>query len=404
MSLLTLILATKAFATPNTFFQDFESFNNGKSWYLVDFGLDNKIKKKDFITEQGEIKFQLSWTRKTKKLMEDFGISGCEPKLEVGKASTYKSGSHSNYIAELDSDLGHCGVSRNEPASLQLKSFVPTKIGFVYRLSFKYKMRSYSKNDHRNLIARFGRNRLKLPVISGQFEKVGMEHLAVGKFAKVSFRDNGSPDSFGVLMDDIIVEEIGKSENYDACTEMFAVNSKGFRKCIKGEVELGQACEMDSKDGFWFNYKTKGKVANNRQNLENLYNPEGKKDGSLNFLSLGLGGRLAFGCQIGGYRAITPIFGKTLKLKEVTWGRQTYNSYPERAAIRVKLSGCHNKDLNGNRRIGFLKTNELIEFHFDFDGKGRSFEGCMLHKIIVKDRTPKGASGDGVDLNSFELN
>lgn len=381
------------------FHQNFEGFNNGQSWYLTDFSLGEKPKKSEFTTEDGEILFKLNWTKQTKKIMAELGAESCDPLIEVGKASTYASGSGNNFIAELDSDLKHCGAFRTKPATLRLKSFIPTKPGYVYRLSFDYKMRSYGANAHRNLIAKFGREKIKLDPVNN-FQTVELDSIALGKYSKLIFKDNGLPDSFGVLLDNIHVQEVGKSENYDECAQMFAAHSKGFRKCIKGEIALGQTCDFNSLETLFIQHKVGGSVASNRLRHQNLINHEGDKNGSLNFLSLGLKGKLNIKCLIDGHKAITPVYGKTLQFQEVTWGNQSYKSYPERAIVKVKLINCLDSSVNGVKKVGEIKTKDLFQYSFD----DQSYEGCMLKKIHIRDRTPKGPSGDGIDLNSFQLN
>ncbi|OUR97855.1 hypothetical protein A9Q84_06560 [Halobacteriovorax marinus] len=417
-----LLSTTATFATQTTTnvvaTQNFESFETNQSWYLSDFGLQGENSREDYVSDDSEINFDISWTKRTRnhladrlgysrsEMTKELANSICEPKIEFGKASVYRAGSRDNMIAELDTDLQHCGISGNEPANIRIRSFIPTKIGYKYKVKFDYKMRSYggmTEKSYRNLIVRFGSELEKFDPVFNAFSSRSLEVLATRKFSKLVLRDNGIPDSYGILIDNISVEEVGKNHNYDACEEMFNVGTKGFRKCIEGEIDLGQECDFSNLSDLHVLYRPGKGVVASRKNVSNAFIDEVSTTGKINFLSLGLRGKVAISCRINGYSASYPVFGKTLELREITWGNQNMQSYPEQAKVRVKLESCDEESLNGVNTIATVQTKEKLTYSFSENEEGKSYSGCRLKKLVVKDVTPKGPSKDGFDLNSVKF-
>jgi hypothetical protein len=396
------------------FMQDFESFDLRGSWMLDDFGLQGESDKEKYAVD-GKLGFDIQWTKKTRNLLadklgfersqmtRDFTNSHCEPKIEIGKQSVYSSSESENIIAELDSDVSHCGVSGNEPAALSIRSFIPTKTGYMYKVKVSYMMRSRNPEldkSHKDLVVRFGGEVEKFDPVYESMQTVELEMVALRKFSKLTLADNGLPDSFGVLIDDILIEQGGKAPLYDECAAMFKTNSRGFRKCLQGEVETNRACDLSQ--AIIKTSKGDG-IASNRRNIENIFNDSPAQNGNINFFSLGLKGKVIVSCAIDGHAAHYAIEDKTISLREISWGNVTPTSYPELAKVRVKLSGCVDESLNRTINLGNVATSEEFSYTFDQDDEGRSFTGCKMDKLIIKDITPNGPSADGFDLNSLQF-
>ncbi|MGR6871626.1 hypothetical protein ACU6U9_04815 [Pseudomonas sp. HK3] len=396
------------------FVQDFDSFENGSSWYLTDFNLPDSPNKSDYIHD-GEILFDLQWTNRTRKLLADaLGYERsemtkalanllCPPKIEVGRASTYQAGTSDNMIAELDSDLYHCNINGNEPASVKLRSFIPTQVGYRYRLSAAYSMRTYNNqpaNAYRHFVMGFAGTVEHFPPAFNDFENVNIEITATNKFSRMILLDNGLPDSYGILIDNIQIENLGKVAHYNVCSTIFAQNSKGFKKCIKQEVDTNQICEIEAMS---INYQPNN-VALSRMHTENLFLQEPATTSHINFVSLGKNGKLTTRCLIDGYPALFPIYNKRLSLNEISWGNVTAETYPEQGRISVKLSNCLEDELNGRIQLGTINTSEYFTYDFTHNDTGLSYEGCQLKQLIIKDKTPSSSpSSDGIDLNSLNF-
>jgi hypothetical protein len=396
--------------------QNFESLGLQGSWMLSDFGLQGEKDKELYVVEDS-LGFDIRWTKRTRNLLADklgyqrsemthaLANSLCEPKIEIGKESVYGSSGSSNVIAELDSDLSHCGITGTKPAALTIRSFVPTKAGYKYKVKVRYMMRSYgaqSDKSYRDLVVRFGGELEKFDPVFGEFQTVELEMTAGQKYSKLVIKDNGLPDSFGILIDDIIIEEGGKAALYDQCEKIFSVHSSGFRKCIRGEIATDKMCDLSDISQAVVK-SSKVDAAPNRRDKANIFNISPAQNGHYNFYSLGLKGRVSVSCAIGGNAALYPIAGKTVALREISWGNATMSSYPELAKVRIKLSDCDDDSLNGVVNLGNVGTNEFFSYTFDLDSEGRSFQGCNMHKLIIKDITPTGPSADGFDLNSLQF-
>ncbi len=339
--------------------QDWQGFFNGVDWYLTDFGLFLDSNRSDYVASD-EIKFDISWTKRTRKLMADaMGIdrddmdrelanSICPAQIEVGKASHYGAGTSSNMIAELDSDLSQCGVEGEEPATIRIRSFIPTKVGVHYRAEVKYRMRSYDNmphNAYRHLVMRFGKTKVHFEPVFDAFHTATIEILAKRAYSKLTLTDNGLPDSYGILIDDIQVFELDQNALYDSCIALFAQNSKGFRQCLLGEVDVDQSCTMDN---FEFKYRHHDDDDDDGEdddgedigheflhNVENALLQQAAQDGVINFLSLGKKGKLIASCYIDNYLAAFPIFNQQLLLQEIAWTGETIENHPEHASATV---------------------------------------------------------------------
>jgi hypothetical protein len=274
----------------------------------------------------------------------------------------------------------------------------------MYSATAQYQMRDYNmpKNAYRHFVMRFGGRAEHFDPVFGDFSQATIGIVATHKYSPLVLRDNGLPDSYGILVDDIQITELGKADHYDDCSALFTENSKGFRKCIAGEVDTTKSCSMDLMTAI--QYKPGNGITEARSNLENAFVNEGAVQGSINFLSLGLNGKLKVGCYIDGYAATYPIFNKQISLREISWGNATPESYPEQARIKVKLTHCENDVLNGNNHLGLVSTSERFSYDFTENSDGVSYQGCHLKSAMIIDKTPASSpSTDGFDLNSVNI-
>ncbi|OUS08093.1 hypothetical protein A9Q81_00615, partial [Gammaproteobacteria bacterium 42_54_T18] len=395
--------------------QDWQGFYTGENWYLTDFGLFLDSQREDYVAGE-EIRFDISWTKRTRNRMADLiGIERdemtrdlanayCPPQIEVGKASVYGVGEASNMVAELDSDLSYCIVDGDNAATLRIRSFIPTKVGYHYRATVKYRMRTYNNmphNAYRHLVMRFGKTKAHFEPVFDAFHSATIEILASRPYSKLILKDNGLPDSYGIIIDDITVTELEQSELYDSCISLFAQNSKGFRQCLLGEIDSEQTCTMNN---FTFNYDPKGDIEDARQVVGNALIQEEAQQGTVNFLSLGKKGRLTTSCYIDEYLAAFPVYNQQLFLREIAWSNEDLEDYPEQAQISVHLSHCLDDKVNGKNHLGLVSTGESFSYDFTTNEDGVSYEGCRLKQLEVVDKTPKHSpSADGFDLNSLEF-
>lgn len=399
------------------FSQDFEGFDSNRNWFLSDFGLNGERDKELYVAGD-ELKFDIRWTNKARKLLADrlgyersemnhqLANSLCEPKIEIGKEHVYTNSNSENLIAELDTDMSHCGVNGQEPAAISIRSFVPTKVGYKYSVKVRYMMRSYgamTDQSYKDLVVRFGSELEKFDPEFDNFIEANLHMVATRKYSKLTLHDNGLPNSFGVLIDDIIISEHGKVANYDECAELFSLNSKGFRKCVQGEVDTDQVCSFSNPSNTKIKTSKGEGIPANRRDVNNIFNIQAPQNGNYNFFSLGLKGKVQISCAIDGHAALYPIEGKTLALREISWGNANVDSYPELAKVRVKLEDCDNDELNRTINVGTVQTNEMFSITFDQDSEGRSYAGCKMNKLIIKDISPSTPSVDGFDLNSLHF-
>ncbi|MEY8263586.1 MAG: thrombospondin type 3 repeat-containing protein, partial [Bermanella sp.] len=395
--------------------QDWQGFYTGADWFLTDFGLFLDSDRSDYVVGD-EIRFDISWTKRTRNHMadlmgferedmsRDFANALCTPQIEVGKASVYGVGDASNMVAELDSDLSHCIVDGDAAATLRIRSFIPTKVGYHYRATVKYRMREYENmphNAYRHLVMRFGKSKVHYEPVFDAFHHATIEILATRTYSKLTLKDNGIPDGYGIIIDDISVTELAQSELYDDCIGLFAQNSKGFRQCLLGEIDSDQTCTMNN---FVFDYDAKGTIEDARQVVANALLQEEALAGTVNFLSLGKKGKLSASCYIGEFLAAFPIYNQQLFLREIAWGDENVENYPEQAHISVHLSHCDDDRVNGKNHLGLVSTGESFGYDFTANEDSVSYAGCRLKKLEVEDKTPKNSpSTDGFDLNSLEF-
>ena len=197
------------------------NINNG-AWKLVQFNIDpadrnsrDKALTRNLNAQNNRIKFDVKWTKDKRNLTDE---ENCESNLEVGTARAYGMDPSQGNVAELDSDLSkvaNCGYVSQEAANVALRTKIETQPGYKYKLSFKYAERSYSNTAaHKNLVVRFGD---EINGFNGATQLVEENVVVTAKnnFTRLVFRDTGKPDTYGMILDDIKIVNIGKDDKYD---------------------------------------------------------------------------------------------------------------------------------------------------------------------------------------------
>ncbi|SHH76312.1 HMG-box domain-containing protein [Ferrimonas marina] len=382
------------------------------------------------------------------------------------------------FAAELDTDLDAGGTdpgcpSRgdlkgaglgSEAATVRIRTFIPTVPGRKYALAVKYQKRDYNfekqgapseEKAFRDLVVKVrgldyfgdtdgidpyhfplpmayqddgGEIKAVIPTEGGGTKLVKLEEgfvktwntfVADRHYTPITLRDNGYPDSFGILIRGLHVEEKEAGPNEEIC-EDFKHNKRAYKKCLLGDPQdVGDLDACDLANGQ-ISYKvgTKGAAPDaNRQDVANLTNMAGNTPNTVNFLSLGQGGsvKVRLGDEImqGMFlKGSCPLEGKSLALQEITWGpSKTFEQYPEKGFAKIKLKGCHTESMNGWGPVTWdhvggnhIITNDMLTQTF-----GSDYAGCRLVAVQIKDRThklkgdDKNPGSDGIDINSLKL-
>ncbi|MGI9282469.1 MAG: hypothetical protein ACR2PX_22980 [Endozoicomonas sp.] len=242
------------------------------------------------------------------------------------------------------------------------------------------------------------------------FKKSVIPFVADKFFTRVAFNDKSYADTYGILIRGVHVDRVEANPQEEGCRAVYPGNSNKLRKCLLGDTSdpVAEACDLSSGKVFW----TPGKYTRNdsyRSDIANLFYGADHRE----FLSLGQGGRVMIKPALADQAASCPIKHQTLSFKEVTWGNKTYETYAEKGLVKVKLKGCQDQAMNGNKLLtndvsmrSSLQTNDGFSFYFD-----EAYEGCRMHSLTIIDRSQKikssqsgyVANSDGVDINSLNL-
>ena len=438
--------------------QDFENYQgdyNRRGWGIIDdldivellddegFDKLNHSAKAMFTAPnalgENKLKFDVQWTRKTlakmypekwaeikaadtrkerKQMIRALRTESCDAQMEVGYARTYGINSENN-VLEMDSHAT-AGCPGARVGTSRMRTFVPTVPGAEYLLTVKYQKRDYNYRDisekqaYRDLVVRIDTNKTKLPlaaepgeVLESGFKVATIPFTASRFYTKLQMRDSGHPDTFGILIDSVAIDETKGNPRNESCTNYFGTNKKQLRKCLTGDFEPAtMGCDLEHEAHMeWVRGE---RTSNNaRRSLEeNIFNTTTSK-----FLSLGSGGQVRFKLKSNGMRAACPIAGKTLRFDEVTFNN-TYDTYPEQASVKVKLVGCSVSGMNGwnllesETQAGMsIVTNESFSYEF-----GEDYNSCRVAQILIKDHTHELSdhpryvrNGDGVDLYNLAI-
>ncbi|GAL27669.1 hypothetical protein JCM19239_3273 [Vibrio variabilis] len=334
----------------------------------------------------------------------------CPPVLEVGKTSVYGAPFSINdgsvdYIAELDTDTKHCNNrtvsfsgddvngeydytlnTSGNPANVRIKSIVPTVPGATYVLQVKYQKRATSSKDVGDLVVRVGGElqtvnvagispteydnwvvdgqRVVLPSNPSNVDSFDQSNLEKGFYkgriifkatrfyTPIHFRDNGTPDSYGVLLRGSDVDLKEQNPAFEWCSNFFKPNSKNLKACLEQE-------NPEQSNLFSCNLQkaTVAKQTVSDDDVSDIFAPKGAL-GPDNYYIVGMGGKLSLklagaGCQ---------IHGKTLNLNEFTntWPTQDFSGYPEQGTVKAVLKCLDDDGLVKRDVIALTKVEDEV--------------------------------------------
>ena len=394
--------------------QDWQSFYDGRDWYVTEFGLNLDSAPEDFVSEEGDIQFAIQWTQQTKDRMavllgiepsmmtDELANAFCSPVIEVGKASTYGVGDEWDMIAELDSDLSQCIYAEDEPASIKLTSYIPTQVGYQYRVVINYRMRQYQDmpyNAYRHLVATFGDVAEHFEPAFDLFRGGELIIVATDTATRLSLEDNGLPDSYGILVNEITVENLGPVAHYQSCLNRYGEGSDLFRQCIEGEMDSDNECQITKST---LSHHHSDFVELERRIEENLFDQGSVDDHTGAFFSIGHHGAITLSCQDSSHsESGQAIYGQTLTFKEVNLDHENWHSL---ARVSVELSDCDNDKLNGKNDLGIAYSGHSFTYPFIQSSDGSDYSGCRLQSITIRDKTPNSSPDlDGFDINGLRI-
>ena len=151
------------------------------------------------------------------------------PKIEI-HAGVNNWAPVDNPYVELDSDwAGPDGSLNNEPASITLSQQIPTIPGYQYTLSWKHSPRPNHNNNYL-LVEVNGTEVFDSGVLSGSsgINWVSKTHTftADSDLTTISFTELGTPDSFGMFLDDVSLECNGQEITQYQCNQtIYAANN-----------------------------------------------------------------------------------------------------------------------------------------------------------------------------------
>ena len=394
-------------------------------------------------TENNQILFDVQWTNKTLQSMypqqwqqnvkgaaskavrrdaiKTIRAGACDAQMEVGYARTYGINGD-GYAAELDT---HNCENGRKLGTVRMRTFIPTIPGATYAVDVKYQKRDYNyeahgapseKKAYRDLMVRVPskKHKFSLDAVNGEvleegFKQARLTFTAKNYYSSIVLKDTGYPDSFGILIRGVAVEEVTKNGNQDVCNTYYAMYSKDHKKCLTGETNPETVgCDLSQASMVWKKGENIQENNNSRSTVSNVL-----LDSNSQFLSLGKKGKLTIKLKDengSGKNAACPVAGKTLDLTEITYGNgNTFETYAEQGTVKATMT-CLNAEADGyiNKTKSFeLKTKDVLSYTFD----SAEYETCRMSKIVIKDNTHEikesnpgyVVNGDGIDLNRLSL-
>lgn len=272
--------------------------------------------------------------------------------------------SGSTQFIELDSD---CLGSGPKTTNLEIKQFIDAKKGEKIKLEFFYKPRSLSYGTMA-LEVKFGQYTLNFSSFTTtQWQKFSQEFLVrtqdvVNGKMLVSFKDIGTPNTYGMFVDNV---------------------SAKATNCKPAEVLCTKAVEAVS-------YSPVGTIASNRKNpLMALGLPDAEPvvEPNVKFTSLGFGGSIVLKLDA----PVKNVVGPDLRVWETTGGNDSYQQYKEEADVYGSMDGVQ------WTLLGRVKNdNNAPEL-------GQVDLGTMEKALYIKivDKSPVVSGRDGFDVDAL---
>lgn len=388
--------------------QSYSDFYTGDNFVYTHFGFAETPQDSEYINN-GKILFKVSWQEdglaRLAELLgydladmdQDLATLLCPSQQKLAKASVFSLGSNENMIGMMEGNLSACGMSDTTPLNLHLRTMIPTASGNRYQVALVYAIQANGSEEAKSLTIQFGDNTHIYQTDTQGFETINLEITADSSYSPLSIASGGT-SSKQILIDNLVVRDLGQPNDVDICYELFSASSEGFAKCMNDEIDVSQGCAFD------MSYSGNSTVSGERSDFANLYKKEYAIENQVNFLSLGMKGKIHGHCKVAGYDAHFLIQNKRFTLNEIAWGGETFENYPEEAQISIHLSECDNRNQNGNSHIAIIKTGDTYSYDFTQDSSDSSYEGCRVENVTIQDKTSKSSSSDdGVDLNWFHF-
>ncbi|WP_394145204.1 hypothetical protein [Vibrio atypicus] len=424
---LTSVCAFSAIADSygESYSQDFSGYSI-QGWGLVapvPFKYEDRkitLEEKLAYTNSNKILFDVRWTQKTlrallgsqwddslslRNIRQAFNgdNSTCKAKLEVGRAHIYGPYAYDQFVAELDSDLRHCGnainienksgeynsytINRSGNAStVRLRTFIPTIPGVRYTFDLDYGTRfsGYDKTQE-NLIVRLrsdsiekaelndveqtnalvNEHKITLPlpkyVPNQDFYNAKIEFVADRFFTPIFIRPNDKPNSYGPLLESLnVAPSVNQDltpEHIELCQSFFKPYSRDLKRCLTTPEPENNllSCNVDAalqnvvygKDYADPSIRHEF-VRVNREGArpfsdQTRYIPAGMTgaENSSNFYSVGRSGMTTV-------RLNCPIEGKSLYVREFSANGVSFAQYPEQGKTKIHLKCLDGDDITSS--------------------------------------------------------
>lgn len=371
-------------------------------------------------TENNRILFDVRWTQNTLKALlgskwnDNLSLrnirkafnshnSTCKAKLEVGRAYIYGPYAYDQHVAELDSDLHHCGnsidieningeyntytIDRSDNASgVRLRTYIPTIPGVRYTFDLDYGSRfsGYDPTQDKLFIrlrsdniekaalngidltaSLVNEHKISLPlpvsVPNNDFYTAKVEFVADRFFTPIFIRSNDKPNSYGPLLESLNISPSANqkltSEHIELCKSFYKPYSNELKRCLttpEPESNL-LSCNLDAalQNVIYGKEYADPSIRHefvrvNREGArpfsdQTRYIPAGMTgaEDSSSFYSVGRSGMTTV-------RLNCPIEGKSLYVREFSGGGVSFAQYPEQGKTKVHLKCLDGDDITSS--------------------------------------------------------
>lgn len=418
--------------TNQTFEQDFSGYRQ-HGWGLiapVPYRYDDStlsIEEKLAYTPNNRILFDVRWAERTlrdllewqwsdtlsvKEVRQAFNgpYSTCKAKLEVGKASIYGPYPYHMNVAELDSDLYHCGNyikikdsdnpyaspygrwyqldKRGNPSSVRVRTFIPTTPGVRYTFDLDYAKRIYGydrtqdklivnvKSDQLETIKVNGQSlpednvdahRIDLPLTRTQqnngFNKATVEFVADRFFTPITVRANDKANSYGPLLNSLKVQPSDDQDltdiHIELCESLYEPYSQNLKECLTNPEPDTNVLSCNVDEALQTVVYGKEEAPEGSRHAYVRINKEGVRTEAdqTRYRPENMTGAEDSSTfySVGRAGATTvklncPVQGKSLFVREFTGGgyNRTFADYPEQGVTKVQLKCLRNGEIESS--------------------------------------------------------
>lgn len=298
-----------------------------------------------------------------------------EPQIELHSGVNSWTTSDDQYV-ELDSDWdGPGGGLNGEAASISIYQNIPVLAGYEYKVSWSYSPRP-NHNNNGLRVEVDGDEVFNSGIIAGEENTVWTDKFYtfvpdLDDVIKISFTETGTPDSYGMFLDNVNIECLG--EQVPECIEEGPVWADKVGPVTAGTLyngnEITDPIRIDPEKAL------------------------GEADG--NFYSLGKNGEIILNF----YYYIANVPGNDLSIHEITWNR--LSDIEETAEVWVK-----------NDHTDWILLGEASSFS-DWNGDGTR-DGINYFDLsdiglpwinsvkLVESSTGQAGNDDGFDIDAVD--